>query len=189
MGVMILGVIQWGEMITILMIGIALGADAFSLCIGMGMGGIRLLTVLKVSVTIGIFHVIMPLIGIAAGLFLTSVVGNIASYLGGGILIALGVHMLWNAFFNEEENPLLKTTFWGVMLFSLSVSLDALSVGLSFGLFNVNIAMAVITFGIISMLLAMCGLLLGRHVAGWIGEYSEIIGGLILLAFGIKFLL
>ncbi|WCK54361.1 manganese efflux pump MntP family protein [Aneurinibacillus sp. Ricciae_BoGa-3] len=186
---MILGVIQWGEMITILMIGIALGADAFSLGIGMGMGGIRLLTVLKVSIIIGIFHVIMPLIGIAAGLFLTSVVGNVASYLGGGILIALGIHMLWNAYFNEEESPLLKTSFWGIMLFSFSVSLDALSVGFSFGLFNVNIVMAVVTFGVISMVLSMCGLLLGRRVGGWMGAYSEIIGGLILLAFGIKFLL
>nr|WP_051330810.1 manganese efflux pump MntP family protein [Aneurinibacillus terranovensis] len=171
------------------MIGIALGMDAFSLGIGMGMGGIRLLTILKVSATIGIFHIVMPLIGIAIGIFLTSVVGHVATYIGGGILVVLGLHMLWNSLFNEEESPLLKTSFWGLLLFSFSVSLDGLSVGLSFGLFNVNTGLAVSVFGIMTTILAAIGLMVGRRVGHWLGEYSEILGGIILCAFGIKFLL
>ncbi|ERI07002.1 hypothetical protein HMPREF0083_04899 [Aneurinibacillus aneurinilyticus ATCC 12856] len=182
--------LQWGELITLLMIGVALGMDAFSLGIGMGMRGIRLLTILKVSVTIGIFHIVMPLIGIGLGLFLTSYVGNVASYIGGLILVMLGVHMLWNVFFSgEEKSPLLKTTFWGLLLFSFSVSLDALSVGFSFGLFRVNVLLAVLIFGVLGALLAATGLLVGRRVGGWLGGYGEVFGALILLGFGLKFLL
>jgi len=182
--------LQWGELITLLMIGTALGMDAFSLGIGMGMSGIRLLTILKVSLTIGIFHIVMPLIGIGLGLFLTSYVGHVAAYIGGMILVALGLHMLWNAFFGgKERSPLLKTTFWGLLLFSFSVSLDALSVGFSFGLFRVNVMLAVSIFGLMGMVLAAAGLLLGRRVGSWFGEYSEIFGAVILLGFGIKFLL
>lgn len=180
--------LQWGELITILMIGIALGMDAFSLGIGMGMGGIRLLTIAKVSLTIGLFHIVMPLIGIALGVFLTSYMGNMAAYIGGFILIVLGLHMLWNGFFGEERTPLMKTTFWGTILFSLSVSIDALSVGFSFGLFRVNTFIAVLIFGALGAVLAAGGLLLGRRVGGWLGEYSEIFGALILVAFGLKFL-
>ncbi|WP_369405460.1 manganese efflux pump MntP [Aneurinibacillus tyrosinisolvens] len=182
-------ILQWGEFITISLIGMALGMDAFSLGIGMGMGGIRLLTVLKVSIITGIFHVFMPLIGIVLGMFLTSLVGNVATYMGGSILILLGLHMMWNSFFSKEKSPLLKTTIWGLMLFSLSVSLDALSVGFSFGLFNVNVTMAVLVFGILGTLLSAAGLLLGRKVGSWLGEYSEVLGGLILFSFGVKFLL
>jgi manganese efflux pump family protein len=39
------------------------------------------------------------------------------------------------------------------------------------------------------MLLTWLGLLLGRRVQGWLGSYSEALGGSILLAFGIKLLL
>ena len=176
--------------VTVLMIGVARGMDAFSLGVGMGMGGIRLLTIAKVSITIGVFHIIMPLIGIAFGIFLTSYVGYIAVYIGGLILVVLGLHMLWNCFFDgEEKSPILKKTFWGLLLFSFSVSLDALSVGLSFGLFRVNVALAVLIFGVTSTVLAATGLLLGRRVGGWFGEYSEVFGALILLGFGLKFLL
>jgi putative Mn2+ efflux pump MntP len=181
--------LQWGELITIFMIGTALGMDAFSLGIGMGMGGIRLLTIVKVSITIGLFHIVMPLFGIILGIFLTSYVGNIAVYIGGLILMMLGLHMLWNSLFGEEKGPLLKTTFWGLLLFSFSVSIDALSVGFSFGLFRVNIMVAVIIFGIMGTGLAAAGLLLGRRVGNWLGEYSEILGALILFGFGLKFLL
>lgn len=107
--------LQWGELFTLLMIGTALGMDAFSLGIGMGMRGIRLLTIAKVSLTIGLFHIVMPLIGIGLGLFLTAYVGNIASYIGGFILVALGLHMLWDSLFSvDARGPLLKTTFWGL---------------------------------------------------------------------------
>lgn len=182
--------LQWGELFTLLMIGTALGMDAFSLGIGMGMRGIRLLTIAKVSLTIGLFHIVMPLIGIGLGLFLTAYVGNIASYIGGFILVALGLHMLWDSLFSvDARGPLLKTTFWGLLLFSFSVSLDALSVGFSFGLFKVNTMLAVLIFGVLGAVLAALGLLLGRRVGGWLGEYSEIFGAVILLGFGIKFLL
>ncbi|WP_096467602.1 manganese efflux pump MntP [Aneurinibacillus soli] len=163
--------------------------DAFSLGIGMGMGGIRLLTIAKVSLTIGVFHIVMPLIGIALGIFLTSYMGNVATYIGGLVLIILGLHMLWNGFFGKERNPVMKTTFWGVALFSFSVSIDALSVGFSFGLFRVNVFLAVLIFGVMGAVLAASGLLLGRRVGSWLGEYSEIFGALILVAFGLKFLL
>jgi putative Mn2+ efflux pump MntP len=37
--------------------------------------------------------------------------------------------------------------------------------------------------------MSMAGLLLGRNVANWVGEYGEAVGGVILVVFGIKFLL
>lgn len=183
-------IIQWGQFYTILMIGFALGMDAFSLGIGMGLVGLRLRAIAKVSIIIGLFHVVMPLIGIASGMFLTKVVGNVATFIGGLILCFLGANMLWGSFFREEDaNNRYPTTGLGIILFALSVSMDALSVGFSFGLFEVDVAMAVILFGLLGMLMACSGLLLGRHVGPRLGGFGEAIGGAILMAFGLKFLL
>lgn len=183
-------IIQWGQFYTILMIGFALGMDAFSLGVGMGMVGLRLRTIAKVSFVVGLFHVVMPLIGIASGMFLSKVVGNVAAFIGGLILCFLGANMLWGSFFREEDsNNRYPTTGLGLVLFALSVSVDALSVGFSFGLFEVDMVMAILLFGLMGMVMACSGLLLGRHVGPRLGGFGEAIGGAILMAFGLKFLL
>ncbi|RNB82030.1 manganese efflux pump [Brevibacillus fluminis] len=179
---------QWGQFITLLLISLALGMDAFSLGIGVGMGKLRLREVLSISTTIGLFHVAMPLLGIWIGHTLSSVVGDIAILIGGGVLIALGIHMLWSGFTQEEKQSQLYTKGFGLILFAVSVSLDALSVGFSFGLIEVNQLLAVTLFGVTGGLMAGCGLMIGRSFGGWLGDYSEIIGGVILILFGCKFL-
>ncbi|WP_239565351.1 manganese efflux pump MntP family protein [Brevibacillus fulvus] len=171
------------------MIAFAISMDAFSLGIGVGMVGIRLREIIKVSVTIGLFHVGMPLAGIVIGIYLTDMIGDIAVIVGGIILMFIGLHMLWNGFFRVEEKSIMQTKGLGLFMFAFSVSLDALSVGFSFGLIEVNKLLAVAMFGIMGGLMTGFGLLLGRTVGGWLGEYSEVLGGLILFAFGLKFML
>ncbi|MGC5325671.1 manganese efflux pump MntP family protein [Brevibacillus sp. SYSU BS000544] len=180
---------QWGQFLTLLMVAGALGMDAFSLGIGVGMVGMRLKEILKVSITIGLFHVGMPLLGIGIGIYLSDKIGDIAVIIGGGVLMILGLHMLWNGFFRSEETSVMQTKGLGLFLFAFSVSLDALSVGFSFGLVEVNTFLAVSLFGVMGGMMAGCGLLLGRSFGGWLGEYSEVLGGIILLVFGIRFML
>ncbi len=50
-----------GQLFTLLIIALALGMDAFSLGVGIGMRGIRLRDIIKLSVVIAIFHIVMPL--------------------------------------------------------------------------------------------------------------------------------
>ena len=89
------------------MIAFALSMDAFSLGDGVGMVGIRLREIVKVSITIGLFHMAMPLVGIVVGVYLSELVGDIAVFIGGGVLMAIGVHMLWNGFrtWRRKECP------------------------------------------------------------------------------------
>jgi len=180
---------QWGQFLTLLMIAFALSMDAFSLGIGVGMVGIRLREILKVSITIGLFHVAMPVIGIFVGAYLSDLVGDIAVFIGGGVLMAIGMHMLWNGFIHGDQRSVLKTKGFGLLLFAFSVSLDALTVGFSFGLIEVNRILAIALFGIMGGAMSYFGLLLGKSVGGWLGDYSELVGGLILFCFGLKFIL
>ncbi|MGG1519766.1 manganese efflux pump [Paenibacillus oryzisoli] len=186
---MLVSDIQLGEIMTICIMAVALGLDAFSLGIGIGMKGIRLLDILKISVVIGIFHVLMPLMGMFMGQYVSLLLGNVATAAGGCLLIILGAHMVYSSIRGEEAVSFDHRTIVGLTVFSLSVSIDSFSVGVSLGMFSTDIALTVLVFGFFGGLLSILGLLLGRHVSGWIGEYGEAFGGLILLAFGIKFLL
>lgn len=185
--------VQLGELVTISIIAIALGMDAFSLCVGMGMAGIRLRNVVKVSTVIGIFHVLMPLIGMFLGILLSGMMGDIATYVGGLILSILGVQMIWNAVTDnkrkKEKRPFIYSTYLGLLLFSLSVSIDAFTVGFSFAIFHVNTLVAITLFGIAGAVMSAFGLLIGRKLGSWMGSYGNMVSGVILLLFGIKFLM
>lgn len=176
------------ELITLLLMAFALGMDAFSVGLGMGMYRLRLRQIFKIGITIGIFHVWMPLIGMLAGKFLTEKFGMLAAYLGGMLLILLGVQMVWISF-KKDEKSIITPVGFGLIVFALSVSLDSLSVGLTLGIYGAKTIMAVLCFGIVATILTWSGLLIGRKVQGLLGAYSVALGGSILLLFGLKLLL
>ncbi|MEQ2529544.1 manganese efflux pump MntP family protein [Bacillaceae bacterium CLA-AA-H227] len=177
-----------GEMITLNIMAFALGMDAFSVGLGIGMVRIRMRQIFKIGIMIGLFHVLMPMIGMLAGRFLSERFGDIAAFLGGGLLLLLGMQMIWSSF-KEDDRKLMAPVGFGLLLFSISVSLDSFSVGLSLGIYGAKTALVLICFGVCACVLTWLGLLLGRKVQGWIGTYSEALGGGILMAFGIKLLL
>ncbi|MDF1508223.1 manganese efflux pump [Robertmurraya sp. DFI.2.37] len=177
-----------GEMITLMIMAFALGMDAFSVGLGMGMIPIRLKQILKIGVTIGCFHVLMPMLGMVAGRFLSKQFGEVAALLGGGLLLLLGVQMILSSFKKEEESRFTPVGL-GLLLFALGVSIDSFSVGLTLGIYGAKTVLVLVCFGLGACILTWMGLLLGRKVQGWLGTYSEALGGGILLAFGIKLLL
>lgn len=177
----------FGEVVTLILMAFALGMDAFSVGLGMGMFRLSLRQILKIGLMIGIFHVWMPLVGMIAGRFLSDQFGAIASYLGGGLLILLGIQMIRSSF-KEEEESLIAPVGKGLLFFAFGVSLDSFSAGLTLGIYGAKTLLVLICFGAVATILTWAGLLLGRRVQGWLGQYSEALGGGILFAFGLKLL-
>ncbi len=181
-------VVTIGEWLTLWLMSFALGMDAFSIGIGMGMLQLRLRQIVKIGVVIGLFHIGMPLAGLLLGKQISSHFGGIAVIIGGCLLLLLGLQMIHSSFKPENE-PFVNPVGFGLLLFAVSASLDSFSVGLSLGIYGARTFLTIFMFGIMSMLLTWGGLLMGRKVQKWLGSYSEALGGLILLAFGIKLLL
>lgn len=177
-----------GQLITIFIMAIALGMDAFSLGIGIGMRGIRLIHVLRISLMIGFFHIVMPLLGIFTGQYVGALLGTVTGYVAGGLLVLLGGHMVVNAFRDGVTKVVNHHTWIGMTLFALSVSIDSFSVGVSLGMFRSDLLLTVLMFGFFGGLLSMVGLLLGRKVSPNLGDYGEALGGAVLLAFGLVFI-
>jgi manganese efflux pump family protein len=177
-----------GEIITLSIMAFALGMDAFSVGLGMGLIPLRLKQIFYIGVTVGIFHVFMPLAGIGIGRYLSENFGSIATWIGGGLLLLLGVQMLASSF-KKGDDFSFRPVGMGLWIFALSVSLDSFSVGLSLGIFGARTLLSLLLFGVFSMVLTWTGLLLGRKFQNLLGSYSEALGGSILLAFGLKLLL
>ena len=176
-----------GELFTLFIMAFALGMDAFSVGLGMGMIKLRLRQIFYIGITIGIFHVFMPLGGMMVGKLLSEKFGALATYAGAGLLILLGIQMM-RASFKKDDDPFITPVGFGLIIFALSVSLDSFSVGLSLGIYGAKTLVTIMMFGVVSMLLTWVGLLFGRKLQGWLGSYSEALGGSILIAFGIKLL-
>lgn len=175
------------ELVTLFMMAFALGMDAFSVSLGMGLIRMRLKQIFHIGLLIGLFHIFMPLAGMILGKVMSDKFGLAALYAGGSLLIILGAQMIYSSF-RKEDSPLIAPVGLGLILFALSVSLDSFSVGLSLGIFGVKIMLTVILFGFMSMVMTWIGLLIGKRVQNWFGTYSEALGGSILLLFGIKLL-
>ncbi|WP_409306102.1 manganese efflux pump MntP family protein [Peribacillus sp. SCS-155] len=165
----------------------ALGMDAFSVGLGMGMFKLRLRQIFLIGLTVGFFHIWMPLLGMAAGRFISGQFGTFAVYAGGMLLMLLGIQMFVSGIRGGEGAKLAPVGF-GLLVFAISVSLDSFSVGLTLGIYGAKTVMAVACFGFAATVLTWVGLLAGRKVQGLLGVYSEVLGGSILCAFGLKLL-
>ncbi|MCP8617424.1 manganese efflux pump MntP [Salirhabdus salicampi] len=173
-----------GEWLTLSIMAVALGMDAFSVSLGLGMAYFRLKKIFFIGILIGLFHVIMPSIGMVLGLFFSAKLGNIAAIIGGVLLIILGIQMFLSSFSEEREIKLSSRI--SILLFALTVSLDSFSVGLSLGMTGSHTVIALFLFGVITTILTWVGFILARKVSHLFGSYSEMLGGSVLFAFGLQ---
>ncbi len=193
------------DLLTLLLVAAALGTDAFSVALGIGMRGVQHRELLLLSGTVLAFHVVMPLIGVILGGMLGALIGQYAAWIGAGIIILIGLNMIREALRPGEEilefgtpgpgrpaslNQKLQIFSrggWGLFILGFSVSLDALSVG--FGLGTIFVERLPITVGVIGSVagvMTAMGLILGRFLGRWIGTRAGLLGGLVLVVVGCK---
>jgi putative Mn2+ efflux pump MntP len=182
------------DLLSMLIIALGDSADCFAVSIG---GSISMKTtspwqILRTALAFGIFQALMTVLGWLAG---RTVVGFIADYdhwAAFGLLALIGGRMVWESFRSKDEHDSKSIDITrGFMLITMAVatSIDALAVGLSFGFLNVNIALASTIIGVVAFLATIVGFLLGRRAGKLAGKRAEIVGGIILIAIGIKILL
>ncbi len=180
------------DLLPLLGIAVGLAMDAFSVAIGTGLA---LATVtprqsLRMSLSFGLFQFMMPLAGWLAG---TAVVGYIAAYdhwLAFALLAYVGGKMIWDSLFDHAERLRADPT-QGLALLVLSVatSIDALAVGLSLALLEVPVLLPAIVIGVVAAAMTLLGLRLGRVAGAALGPWMERLGGLLLIAIGLKIVL
>ncbi len=165
------------SIVTVILIGLSLSMDAFSLSLAYGIIGLTKRDRIILSLVVGIFHFIMPLIGHLLGSIIESYFILKLNIIAMIILIYLGMNLIMSN--NDIE---IKHNFF---IFGLSVSIDSLMVGIILKSITHNYLLSSIIFMIISSILTYTGLVFGGILGKKTGKYSKIVGGITLIVIAI----
>lgn len=166
--------------LTIILVGISLSMDAFSLSLAYGTLGMNFKDKCILSCVVGFFHFFMPLFGQFIGRFIIEYIIIDPKLITMLILSFIGVNMIISSFKDEEVKNM---KFYEYFLFGLAVSVDSFSVGIALRSGFVG----PILFSVFSFLFTLLGLFLGGKIKRVFGNLSTIIGGIILISIGIYF--
>jgi len=165
---------------TLVLIGVSLSMDAFSLALAYGLSGIPNKQKIILSLIVGIYHFIMPIIGFLFGKFLTQISLLSHDFIASLILIIIGIDLIFS-----KERVDINISLIGLLLFGLSVSIDSLTVGIGLEAITNNLILAPSIFSITSLIFTNLGLQLGHIIGHKIGTYSKKIGGITLIIIAI----
>ena len=97
--------------------------------------------------------------------------------------------MLYDGIKNDDEKTDTSFGFKSMLLLAVATSIDALAIGLTFALMEVNIFIAAAIIGVTTALISAAGLKAGSVFGAKYKARAEIAGGIILILIGIKILL
>jgi len=175
----------------VLLIAVSMAMDAFAVCLVAGSlhqaNGGR--SAFRLSFHFGLFQFIMPVLGWLAGRTLEPLIRDYDHWIAFGLLAFVGLRMIVSALRGEESQPPDPSRGWTLVMLSVAVSIDALAVGLSIGVLGLSVWYPAILIGVVTGILSLVGLRLGERFGSRLGKPVEIIGGLVLIAIGIRIVL
>lgn len=170
----------------ILLVALSLSMDAFSLALIYGINNLSKRKEIILSLIVGLFHLIMPLIGYGLGEFILNLFPIELHILVTIIFTLIGIEMVIDSLKEPKYN--LLTNITGMLLFGLAVSIDSFGVGIGLDILTDNVFSSSVIFMIISGLITYIGLSFGKIIGKKIGKISNMIGGLILIILGLIYM-
>ena len=175
------------SLIVIFILAVGLSMDAFSLSMIYGTLDLPKKMQKLMSIMVGIFHFFMPLLGYEIGELILKVIKINPDILVGIIFIILGIEMLLSL--KKEEQIKILTGIVSVLFFAFTVSIDSFSIGVGFGVANVNILLPCLIFSITSAIFTYLGVILGKKLSNKFGSITTLIGAIILIVLGINYII
>jgi manganese efflux pump family protein len=168
-----------------------LGLDTFAVAAALGVAGLDPTRRARVSLLMTSFEAGMPLVGLALGAPLGKAVGSAADYIAIGVLLAFGLYTLVARDDDEGRRigNLGSVRGWTAVLLGLSISLDELAIGFTFGLLRLPALLVVLLIATQAFVVSQLGLRLGARVGARVREGAERVAGLALTALGLGLLI
>src|SRR5215469_6043325 len=177
-----------------------LGLDTFALSTILGVTPMPPRTRVRLAFTFAAAEGLMPAVGLLLGMPLGNAIGSWSPYLAGALLIALGVWM-WRKEQGQDEDDgddaeegeaakiaqAATKGGWGLVGLALSISLDELAVGFSFGVLGFPLVPALVLIFLQAILASLAGQWLGRRAGVKLGERAERLAGPALGLLGLWF--
>lgn len=181
--------------VEIFLIGVGLSMDAFavSVCKGLGMHRVNYAHALVIALFFGVFQGLMPVIGWLVGSAFAVYATAVDHWIAFALLAFVGGKMLWDAFHDEgeeeDETVTHKLNLRELFMLAIATSIDALAVGISFSFLQIDIVAAALIIGCTTFVLSLVGVVVGNRFGARFEKPSQIAGGVVLIAIGLKILL
>jgi len=177
--------------ITILLIALGLAMDSFSVAIANGLTTKTFKTsnALKIAAFFGFFQAIMLIIGWYSGVHLLDLISEYDHWVAFFLLTFIGSRMIYESARKESTRFVSSLSIKALLVLSIATSIDALAVGLSLSLLNVSATIPAIITGVVTFSLSFFGVYIGGRFGRILKNRVESLGGLILIAIGLKILL
>ncbi len=145
----------------VLAVACAVGLDVLALSIGLGVAQLNRGASLRVGTAFAAAEIIMQLIGYGLGVSASHVLGEIADDLSLALLFLIGSVMIAKSFEYLPEPHFDPAQGAGLLLASLSISLDSLGVGIALPALGVPLVPLLVTISITTGLFTLAGLAFG----------------------------
>jgi len=181
------------SLLELLLIAVGLSMDAFSvsICKGLTTKIFSWRMALVCGLWFGLFQALMPLVGYFMGAQFQEMVKAYASWIAFGLLFLIGANMIREAVWGKKEEGENNSSldFKTMLLLAFATSIDAFAVGVSFACIQVRMWLSVIVIGLTTFVISMLGVKIGNVFGSKFEKSAGVIGGIILILIGLKFLL
>jgi putative Mn2+ efflux pump MntP len=173
----------------IVLIAVGLAMDAFAVSLGAGAGGHmrRTRPALRLAFHLGLFQFMMPVIGWYLGNRAAAIIAPVDHLVALILLSVVGGRMIRSGLSADSEvtgdDPSRGLT---LVALSVATSIDAFAIGLSLAVLGVGIWYPSVVIGVLTALLSLVGIHLGKSFGDRLGSTAEVLGGLLLIGIGIK---
>lgn len=186
---------SWDFIVTNILLGVGLAMDAFSVSLANGLNEPKMKKgrMNLIAGTFAFYQWFMPMVGwicvhtiIQYFKFFEKIIPWIAlgllAYIGGKMLIE-GI----KGGSGESEEEAVKLGFKALMIQGIATSIDALSVGFTIAEYNYILALiATVIIAIVTYLICMAGLMIGKKFGTKLAGKASILGGVILIGIGLE---
>ena len=176
------------EMI-IIAVGLAMDASAVSLAAAAAGFAPDARARFRLSFHFGLFQFLMPVIGWFLGISVVSYFKAIDHWVAFFLLGFVGFRMIRDGLDKTSDthknDPSRGMT---MVMLSVATSIDALAVGLSLAMLDVNIWYPSAMIGVITAALSLAAIKIGTRLGTMAGKQMEIFGGIVLILIGLRIL-
>lgn len=172
-------------------IAFSMSADAFAAAIskGVALKKPKISYAMRIGLVFGGVETLTPIIGWLLGIMASSLIASVDHWVAFCLLSLIGGKMIYEGFHNEEAERKESHKLSILILTAIGTSIDAMAVGATLALLNVNIWIMAGMIGAATFLMATIGIMTGHYIGTKVGKIAEILGGLCLIAIGVKILL
>lgn len=127
---------------------------------------------------------LMPLAGWAIGALAIGLISALDHWIALGLLGFLGIRMIFEGFAPSEEPRVL--TGAALLAAAVATSIDAFAAGITLPVLQAPVLPACALIAAVTFGLSWAGVRLGAAAGASFGRYAEILGGLLLIAIGLR---